>query len=402
VALKSRDIAHYMAVNLAELRPGEPITFDLHLYFPQNQHLMLWRKNGDVLTDGFIDKYQSRGVGKVFVHSDEAEAMYRYLHPSEAAPPEAEPAAAAPSPAEEPAHPDGGVTTPAFELIERRKTEEGTRINELRKAPDIDERKKTALIAKEARTLLSKTASAATAKSQVSANLRARQVVQDVLDDVRTEAESLVAEIWKLANVDPDLAHAVNVATYAVIFAMSFGRFDNELLADLALAALLHDVGLSQVPASLASVPWKQYTPQLQASYASHVRASVDLITEFAPEIPARVRAIIDQHHEKFDGSGYPNHVQGFRVDDVAQLLAIADLLDSMSTGQWDGIERTLKETFDTLERLERGRTFPEYFNPEVFSAVVRWIRNPAAVSSSKAAIQTVGRETRDLLKVAR
>ena len=46
--------------------------------------------------------------------------------------------------------------------------------------------------------------------------------------------------------------------------------------------------------------------------------------------------------------------------NDLAQLLAMADLLDAIASGQWDGKQRTLKQTFDTLEKLEPNNVSPE------------------------------------------
>jgi HD-GYP domain-containing protein (c-di-GMP phosphodiesterase class II) len=133
-------------------------------------------------------------------------------------------------------------------------------------------------------------------------------------------------------------------------------------------------------------------------TYSEHVPGALSLIQHFAPEIPERVKNIIFQHHEKFDGTGYPRRLQGFKMDDVAQLLAIADLLDSIMTGQWDLQERTLMETFTALEGVEKARTFPEYFNPEVFTAVLRWIRTYSSKSNSAEAIGVVEKQVQALV----
>jgi HD-GYP domain-containing protein (c-di-GMP phosphodiesterase class II) len=259
------------------------------------------------------------------------------------------------------------------------------------------------MVAKTARSAMAEIAAAETPAEQKKANEKAREVVRDVLegalDKASKEVRSLAAEIWALADIDPDLEHSANVSTYAVLFAMAFGRIDQELIADIAIAGLLHDAGISQVTAAVTAVPWKEMQAGQLDRYAHHVNAGNTLVEMYAPEIPARVKAMIGQHHEKFDGTGYPNHLEGFKVNDIAQLLGMADILDSMSSGQWDGQKRPLQETFATLEAIEKKRTFPEYFNPEVFGAVVKWMRNARAMDSAKEAAKIVEQTTEKLIK---
>jgi HD-GYP domain-containing protein (c-di-GMP phosphodiesterase class II) len=215
------------------------------------------------------------------------------------------------------------------------------------------------------------------------------------LDQISGEA----SEIWRLSNADPTFEHALNVSTYSVLFALAFGKISMELLADLALAGLLHDIGLSQIPAQYAPIVWSEQTPEQRKEYMKHVDAGLELLDAFAPQTSPRVRTLIGQHHEKFDGKGYPKSLQGFALDDVAQLVAMADLFDSIGSGRWDGEKRTLGETLDTLEKIERARTFPEYFNPEVFSTVIRWTRSEGSKEQTAAALEVVKGQTKGLLK---
>jgi HD-GYP domain-containing protein (c-di-GMP phosphodiesterase class II) len=330
----------------------------------------------EVISRDFLTKFRSRGVERVWIHKDDLPAFEAYLKAREAA-------------------------APPREL----KTEAGKKIVELVADPAISERERTAMVAKTARAAMAEVAAATTPAEQAKANEKAREVVRDVLegalDKASKEVRSLASEIWKLADIDPDLEHSANVSTYAVLFAMAFGRIDQELIADIAIAGLLHDAGISQVTAAVTSIPWKEMKPEDLNRYSRHVNAGNTLVDLYAPEIPARVKAMIAQHHEKFDGTGYPNHLEGFKVNDIAQLLGMADMLDSMSGGQWDGQKRALQDTFQTLEKLEKKRTFPEHFNPEVFGAVMKWMKNAQAMDSAKEAAKIVERTTEKLVKNA-
>jgi HD-GYP domain-containing protein (c-di-GMP phosphodiesterase class II) len=219
-----------------------------------------------------------------------------------------------------------------------------------------------------------------------------------VLDSVTDQATGAIAEALRLAEIDPDLEHAVNVATYAAIFAMAFGKIDPGLIADLALAGLLHDVGVCRVDAGLAAAAWKNFRNDQRTVYADHVEGSLALIHQYAPQVPDRVKLIIHQHHEKFDGTGYPRRLSGFQIDDVAQLVSMSDFLHAMTTGKWDGQERTLRESFETLEKLEKARTFPEYFNPDVYAIVIGWIRSSLNNEVSGKAADVVLQQVKDVM----
>jgi HD-GYP domain-containing protein (c-di-GMP phosphodiesterase class II) len=140
-------------------------------------------------------------------------------------------------------------------------------------------------------------------------------------------------------------------------------------------------------------------TPIDRKNYAKHVESTLSIIADYGPKIPPRVSAIIQQHHEKFDGTGYPKKLEGFRIDDISQLLAVADLIDSMCSGRWDGQERTLMESFDTLEGIQKSSTFPEYFNPEILAAVVRWIHSSDSKVSMNDALERVKKQRGEIVK---
>jgi putative two-component system response regulator len=135
------------------------------------------------------------------------------------------------------------------------------------------------------------------------------------------------------------------------------------------------------------------------SDYAKHVEATLSILGEYAASIPPRVSQIIYQHHEKFDGTGYPKKLEGFKIDDISQLLAVADLIDSMCCGRWDGTERTLTDSFDTLERIQKSSTFPEHFNPEIFAAVLRWIRSADSKTSMSEAMERVKKQRGEIVE---
>jgi HD-GYP domain-containing protein (c-di-GMP phosphodiesterase class II) len=365
---------------------------DVHLYFSTNRHILVWRTKGELVSSEFIEKYRARGMERVWIHREDEALWVRYLAHSDEMPTEIDTAAAAP----EVALPDEPAAPP--------RTDEGRGIVELlQNETQMESRKQIALVAKSAREILADTASPTELPAQQQALAHARAAVRDILDVVLDESaegvQRLVNELWKLSAEVKDLEHAANVATFAVLFSMAFGRIDQELIADIALASLLHDIGVSQVSATATTLPFKHHLWTHSQQYAQHVPEGMKLLNAYAPDLSNRIKVIVSHHHEKFDGSGYPQGLQGFQVDDIAQLVSMADTLESISSGQWDGEIRTIQESLLKLEAMEKTRNFPEHFNPEVFAAILRWMRDTSIVDSAKLASKFVRERADELIK---
>jgi HD-GYP domain-containing protein (c-di-GMP phosphodiesterase class II) len=226
-----------------------------------------------------------------------------------------------------------------------------------------------------------------------------------VLDDAEPEVRKAINEIWDMGVFEPGLDHAVQVASFSVLFALSFGRISQEVLADIALAALLHDIGLTQLPAQVVRMSWAEQQGRsrmhvrARQQYERHVDESLRLLDEIGASVRPQVRTLIQQHHERFDGAGYPLQLQRFQINDIAQLIGMADSLVSMASGRWDGNVHSLLDSVDRLEKLELEHGKGEHFNPEVFGAVVRWMRNPGSLSSKLKAADIVRSTARELFK---
>jgi len=364
VHARSRNIADFFDIRLADLAPGRALTFNVYLYFPHNRHLILWMKEGDVPSAAYVEGCEAKGIERLWVRNEDRDAYLLSIAPEAGAQPE----------------PPGPVPrTPESAIIASAMT-----------SSDLGREEKKAIVAETSRRILAAIAAPKLASSQETANERARRIVQETLEQTTRLATGAVREIWRLSDVDPDLVHAANVATFAVVFAMAFGRIDAEVIADLALAGLLHDIGVFRVPAGVSAQPWASMSREARAAYGAHVEHGVEFLKRHYPGVSNRVLELIRQHHEKFDGTGYPKGLKGFGYDDLAQLLAMADLVESVASGAWDGRARSVRESFETLEAIEKAKTFPELFNPEVFSTVIRWTRSETPSGTDDRAVAAI------------
>ena len=131
-------------------------------------------------------------------------------------------------------------------------------------------------------------------------------------------------------------SHFANVSTYASMFAIGLGM---KTVEEIALAGLLHDVGLAMVPSEIQSKTEEEMTKEEKLIYEQHVEQSIAIIQSRKLVVPELVYKIILQHHETYNGSGYPKKLVGNRILPEAQVLAFADRFDEM-TGMVPGRPR--------------------------------------------------------------
>ncbi|MBU1045364.1 MAG: HD domain-containing protein [Candidatus Omnitrophica bacterium] len=110
-------------------------------------------------------------------------------------------------------------------------------------------------------------------------------------------------------------------------------------------AAMIHDIGKICVPAEILSKPSKLTTYEFNIIKA-HPEVGYDILKEI--EFPWPVSSIVVQHHERMDGSGYPNSLKGNEILIEAHILIVADVVEAMASHRPYrpalGIERALDE----------------------------------------------------------
>ena len=144
---------------------------------------------------------------------------------------------------------------------------------------------------------------------------------------------------------DPYTAdHQLRVSRIAESIGQSLG-LDQDTIEGLRVASLLHDIGKLTIPAELLSKPG-QLSDVQKVLIHSHAEAGYEILKEIDFRWP--VAQIVLQHHERLDGSGYPNHLVGEEILFEAKILAVADTIDAMNSHRPYrpalGIEKALEE----------------------------------------------------------
>ncbi|MBY5991831.1 HD-GYP domain-containing protein [Ferrimonas balearica] len=120
--------------------------------------------------------------------------------------------------------------------------------------------------------------------------------------------------------------HGLNVTVLSLMLAKKLGLTEMEI-ETVGLGALFHDFGKAKLPGSLASTPPK--TAAEVAAFKTHPNLA-DTLIEGDNGLPWQAVAIIRQHHEFLDGSGYPEGLKGERIDPLAQLVTVVNEYDNL------------------------------------------------------------------------
>lgn len=141
---------------------------------------------------------------------------------------------------------------------------------------------------------------------------------------------------------------ARRVAALAVALAREAG-LDGERQHALRVAALLHDVGNVAVPPSVLAKPGRLSDIEI-ALMRTHVEEGCQLLADI--DFGAPVAEIVYEHHERFDGSGYPRGLKGEEILIEARILAIADVVEAMCSPR---PHRSAQGMDAAIEEINRG-----------------------------------------------
>lgn len=151
------------------------------------------------------------------------------------------------------------------------------------------------------------------------------QTSNEIIGNV-SESGNIIDQLYNLPPCDDyTFRHSVNVSTIVTLIA-TWLKFPPENISAIALAGLLHDVGKSQLPQEIlnASSPLSAHDYEL---YKTHTTLGYELVKK-VPGVAQSVLAGILDHHEREDGTGYPNQLTSDDIHPYAKIIAIADLFD--------------------------------------------------------------------------
>jgi diguanylate cyclase (GGDEF)-like protein/putative nucleotidyltransferase with HDIG domain len=182
--------------------------------------------------------------------------------------------------------------------------------------------------------------------------------------------------------------HLQRVQVYAVEIAKEMGLSEDEENA-LQAASLLHDIGKLAVPEHIISKPGR-LTPEEFEKMKIHPIVGAEILERV--DFPYPVVPIVRAHHEKWDGSGYPEGLKGEQIPVGARILAAVDCLDALAS------ERQYRRALPLDKALEfvvgeAGKSF----DPRVIDILARRCREFEQKTWSSPRVTELGRLSRDI-----
>ena len=194
----------------------------------------------------------------------------------------------------------------------------------------------------------------------------AHSLVEEISDSVTRNPGALISLARLKTADDYTYMHSVAVCALMVALAKQLKlKDDQQRLAGL--AGLLHDLGKAAVPLDVLNKPGK-LTDQEFTVVRSHPVEGYHMLKE-GGNVPDAVLDACLHHHEKADGSGYPDKLAGEGISVIARMTAICDVYDAITS------DRPYKRGWDPAESLRRMAEWTkDHFDARIFQAFVKSI----------------------------
>lgn len=194
----------------------------------------------------------------------------------------------------------------------------------------------------------------------------AGELVDEISSSVRRNPGALISLARLKTADDYTYMHSVAVCALMVSLARQLGQ-DETATRELGLAGLLHDLGKAMMPPDVLNKPGK-LTDDEFAIMRGHPGEGHRLLVE-GDAVGAIVLDVCRHHHEKVDGSGYPDHLTGEQISLHAKMGAVCDVYDAITSN------RPYKAGWDPAESIRKMTEWSKgHFDEQVFQAFVRSI----------------------------
>ncbi len=182
-------------------------------------------------------------------------------------------------------------------------------------------------------------------------------------EKVKNQEQIILSMIDMIESRDSYTAgHTKRVASYCVLIAKQMGYSDKDIEL-LKNAAWLHDIGKISTPDSILLKPGKLDDIEYKL-IQEHLNSGYELLRNI--DQYKVISKIMREHHEKYDGSGYPRGLKGDEIRPLSRIMIVADAFDAMTTNRVYKPRKSIPIALQELEDLSAL-----HFHPDVVSAAV-------------------------------
>lgn len=306
----------FIPIQSLDIEAETKINFDLYVNLPLNQKYILYRKKGGTLDTSRMESFNTANLKNFFIQKADYHEFVKYV---------------------------------------------ARRIRDLIGSENTEENKK--MMHATARSILASTFSennpAVTNALITNLNDITSMIIESALENSTSYNQKTFQRFAELAQKGTDFQkHPVNVTSLMVLLTFGIGYNNEKILSDVAMASLLHDIGLTRLPTKVIA---RSHNPALlnftdRDGLYSHPEYSIQILKERGVVLPPLVETIILQHHEEFNGFGYPRGLRGFNINEFSQILQVADLLDQLIADGFTNKQNLKTRVTELMDRLHRDK----------------------------------------------
>lgn len=202
-----------------------------------------------------------------------------------------------------------------------------------------------------------------TLKSEVKKRTQALRLINNELQSTRI---SIIERLGRAAEYKDNETglHVIRMSNYSKIIAMASGM-PEEKAQILLLAAQMHDIGKIGIPDKILLKPGALNDEEWKIM-KQHPRIGAGIIGYHTSDLLNMSRIVALSHHEKWDGSGYPNGLKGEQIPLIGRIVAIADVFDALTT------KRPYKEAWPVEKAVQHLKDEAgKHFDPTLLSLFI-------------------------------
>lgn len=267
-----------MRVNIVELEKVQKLEFNVYIYLPMNQKIILYLEANRGIDERVIKKFKENAHYALYIHRADYKKYLKYC-------------------------------SSLLNQSREKEAEFKSQLSGMMKGFFTDEQ----MTEEESRGLL-----------------ESMRSLLDGLEDRSGSKKDLVQSVSRYASQQlTHYSHAQNVAAYCSLFGMALGIQEPETLK---LGGLMHDLGLSDLPSHLIGQDLAKMSDEDAAKYRLHPGGGKYSIEERKLAVPPMVIDMVLYHHERPDGSGYPYGKKAAEIPPAAKVCAFADEFDKLTS----------------------------------------------------------------------
>jgi HD-GYP domain-containing protein (c-di-GMP phosphodiesterase class II) len=195
---------------------------------------------------------------------------------------------------------------------------------------------------------------------------RVQPVVQDITESILRNPGALLGLLQIKDKDDYTFLHSVSVCALLVAFCHHRGMAP-ELIREAGIGGLLHDTGKALVPDAVLNKPGRLTDEEFEV-IRQHPVDGFRILSESGLVGPIPLD-ITRHHHERMDGSGYPDKLQGYDISDLAQMAAIVDVYDALTA------DRCYHQAMPAAEALRKLFEWSKFhFRPDLVQDFMRCV----------------------------